>query len=305
MSMLLDLQKELQETAEAVARAERALMRFPDMPSVQATLQAMVQRQVRLREEFEILAQQSGFDVCHYKIETTQSRPPINYITSVLERFQDLFTTVYDAIVTQPKQIARASAEVIAATTFGFGFTFPGSIGVALTLDDNQRLLGDPAFDEAMAAVFQMMETRTPDGVLDLSRKYGVATIRMTQQWAKANASARFGADIQWQRKDSGRRRLRIQEPEINQLERTISQTTERTIELLTGELIVVDVEQKMFQMRVGTRIIRGTYGDAISIINPAALPRQYRAELEVSSRILSGEREEEKTYFLVNLEPT
>ena len=52
MNALLELRTEIEQTNEAVARAERAFALHPDIPSAQETLRAIVQRQERLQKEF-------------------------------------------------------------------------------------------------------------------------------------------------------------------------------------------------------------------------------------------------------------
>jgi hypothetical protein len=304
MSMLLDLQRELQETNDAVARAERALGQYPNLPSVEATLRAIVQRRDRLQEEFAAVAQSSGHDVCRYWIETTEPNPSIINITDVLGSFQKLFTAVYDAITNAPKQIASWGSEASAATRLGFAYTVPGSIGIVMVVDESRELIPDRKLDEAITGVFEMMRARRPEQVLDLSRRFGLATVRVAREWAAENAKAGFGANVEWRRKDDVQQRVRLQTPEIIQLESAIDRASHKQTEKVTGELVEVNVEEKTFRMRVDLEnFIPGTYADAITPERPASVPHRYEATIEVTRRILSQGAEDSVSYFLVRLD--
>jgi hypothetical protein len=304
MSTLLDLQMELQETNEAVARAERTLGQHPNLPSVQATLRAIVQRRERLQEEFVVIAQASGRDVCRYWIETTEPNPSILNITDVLGSFQKMFTAVYDAITNAPKQIASWGSEASAATRLGFAYTVPGSIGIVMVVDESRELLPDRKLDEAITGVFEMMSARRPEQILDLSTRFGLAAVRVTREWAAENAKAGFGANVEWRRKDDVQQRVRLQTPEIIQLESAIDRASHRQTEKFVGELVEVNVEEHTFRMRLDLEnVISGTYADAITPDRPASVPHHYEATMEVTRRILTQGAEDSVSYFLIRLD--
>jgi hypothetical protein len=305
MSSLLDLQMEIQRTNEAVARAERTLLQHPTLPSAQATLRSFVQLRDRLQEDFATAARASGHDVCRYKIETTDPNPSVLEIAEVIGKFQRLFTAVYDAITNLPKQIARAGAEAMGATRLGFGYTFPGSIGVAMTVDETQALIPSADLDNAMQGVFEIIRARHPDEILRLRDRFGLATVRIAREWASDNAKAGFGADVEWLRKDDVRRHVRVQTPEIIQLENAIDRASDQQSETMMGELVEVNFENQTFQLRLNLEtVISGTYRDAITPDRPATVPHSYNAVLQVSRRILSQGTEDAVSYFLVRLDP-
>lgn len=306
MSRLAELQNELQEIAAAIARAERTVAAHPDVPSVLATLQTAQKRREYLEGEFLVVANELELDVCSYRIELDDGRPTLQGITGVLGSFQRLFTSVYAAIDKGPRQTTKVGAEITDATAFGFAYTFPGSVGVVMTLPNERLLVNKTKLDEAIEGVFEMMKARTPGDVKECSRKFGVASVRVVHQWAEENAKAGFGADIAWRRKDHVRDSFRIQRPEIVRLEMAIHETTDEQEETFVGELVMVDVVEKTFKMRVGPDLIEGTFKDAISATHSAELPRQYRAMVRVAKRILGADDNEEPvSRFLLSLDPT
>jgi hypothetical protein len=72
--------------------------------------------------------------------------------------------------------------------------------------------------------------------------------------------------------------RVRLQTPEIVQLEIAIAKATENYQETMTGELVRIDYEDKTFQMRVepDAKLISGAYENAVSLARPAQVPRRY-----------------------------
>lgn len=303
MSRLADLQIELLETSVAMTRAERSLVLHPDVPSVLATLQTFQSRHKNLEHEFLAEANLLELDVCSYRIELDNARPKIPAITAVLGSFQQLFTTIYASVANSvQRQNTRASAEIEEASSFGFGYTFPGSLGVMMTISNERMLMGETALDEAMAGVMDAMKAREPYQVKEIAQRFGVAAIRVTHQWASENSKAGFGADILWQRKEDVKARVRIQPPEIARLRAAINETTNDTDAEIVGELFMANTEEKLFKMRASGQLIEGRYTDAISVIHAATLPKQYRAKIRVAQPILKTDGEEPISYFLVSL---
>ena len=300
MNALLELRAEIERTNEGVARAERAVALYPDIPSTAETLKAIVQRRDRLQAEFMRAAELARRDVCKYAIETEDPIPAMQDIAAVWGTFQRLFTTVYDVIVSHaPKQIEKFSESILAKTRFGFAYTFEGSVGVVMTVEQGGDLVPDTALDVAMTCVFEIMKSQRPEEIIDVSRRYGLATVRVMREWAAENARARFGANVEWVGTGPMPQRLRLQVPEIIRLEGAINRAAEQTDETREGELIGVNYEERTFQMRTSPEqlLISGTYDDAVSLENPAQVPSRYIAYVRVSRRIFLRER---KTRFLI-----
>jgi hypothetical protein len=303
MTGLAEIQRDLNETAEAIAHAERSLALHPDLPSTFARLQGFQKRRANLERQFHETTNLLGLDVCRYRIELDETRPSVQAVTSVLSAFQKLFTAVYAAI-TGPRQTTKFAADITEATDFGFAYTFPGSLGVAMTIQNDRLLLNQTRLDEAMAGVFEVMKARTVEDIRAVSERYGVATVRVAHQWTVDNAIANFGADITWQRKDDVRAALRVQPSEIRKLQSAINETTAEHDAKVIGELVMVDTEEKRFKMRIAGRPIEGRYSDAISIVHSAELPATYTAEMTVTRKIVATDDEEPVSYFLVRLSP-
>jgi len=305
MSQLAELQRDLQDVYVAIAHAERTLAAHPFVPSVEATLRTIQIRRENLEEQFFSVANKIGLDVCCYRIEPPDyQRTTIAGMTAVLGAFQKVFTSVYDAIVNGPKKSAKASAAVIDATTFGFAYTFPGSTGVMMTLENERLLLTETDLDIAMRKTFELMSYRDQSQIEEVTKQVGLGAVRQAYQWANENAIAGYGAAIDWQREGVSKFNVRIQTQEISRLASVIKRATAKDEVTLIGDLLHVSIPDKTFQMQVDERMIQGGFDVAISHAHPVQLPQRYRATLNVHEKVITEEGEDEIAYFLLRLDP-
>ena len=303
MTSLAQLQEELQETSAAIARAEQALVRHPYVPSVLATLKTIQKRHANLEQQFSEVASVAGLDVCRYRIDIEAAPPTVTGVSGVLLAFQKLVTAVYAAVkYAMPRQTTKTSAETIDETEFGFAYTFPGSLGIAMTLPNEITLLNRSYLDDAMLGVFDIMKARSTDDVKSVSNRFGMAAVRLAHNWATENTHAGFGAAISWQRRDDVRASIRVQRPEIARLRAAINETTEETDAEIVGQLVMVNTEEKKFMMRVNGDLIEGQFSDAISTVRSAELPKEHAALIRITKKILPAEGEPPVSYFLLNL---
>jgi hypothetical protein len=304
MSRLEELQKDLQRASAAVVHAERTLAANPNVPSVAATLRTIQKRRENLEQQFIAVAAEHGLDVCGYRIELNEKPATISGLTAVLSAFQKVFTSVYDALVRGPKLTAKVGAETIAATELGFAYTYPGSVGVMMTLANARLLVGDTKVDEAMGQTFELLNVRDKDQVEAMTEIVGLPAVRLAHQWATENAKAGFGADITWMRDDSVKKELHLQKQEIAEVAWSIRHATAKEEIVVVGELLDVALSSRTFQMQLDDKVIQGEFKDAINAQHPAQLPKTYRATLNVMRKIVIEDGKEEVTYFLVRLDP-
>jgi hypothetical protein len=306
MSRLAELQRDLQSAAAAVAHAERTLASHPNVPSVLATLRTIQNRRVSLEEQFFAAADELGLDACGYRIELEGHTASISGLTAVLGIFQKIFTTVYDALEHGTKKTSKSSADSIDATTLGFAYTFPGSVGVMMTLA-NDRFLFESKLDAAMEKTFDLIRAKDPQELQLLTELVGVPPVRLVHQWAEENVKAGFGADIVWRRDDLVKREVRIQAPEIAQKAAMISSMSALERVVVVGELLDVSLSEHTFRMQVRDKIIQGSFDKVISSQHPVKLPKTYQATMNILQKIVVDESGQEQVdYFLLQLdEPT
>jgi hypothetical protein len=306
MSRLAQLQQDLQLASAAVARAERVLAQYPNLPSALATLRTIENRRSSLEEQFFAAAAEAGLDVCGYRIEHSGSTASISGLTAVLGKFQKLFTTVYDALQHDgpKKKKARVSAEVADATSLQFAYTFPGSVGVMMTLP-NEKLLFESKLDDAMKKTFELMTAQDAEHIQVLTDTVGLPAVRIAHEWAEENVTAGFGADIAWRRGDELKTEIRVQIPQITHLASVLRLMKAKEQIEVVGQLLDVAITDRTFQMDVDDKIIHGTFDyTLINAMHPVQLPKTYLATLTISQRVALPESGAEQIeYHLLRLD--
>lgn len=307
MSRILEIQDNLQDTAAAIARLERAVREDPQSRSLLAMIRSLEKRQQEQEADFLLEADSLGVDVCSYRLFAEQGRPTIAGLSKALGDFQNLVSVVYDTVKSaRPKERARVSSEIMHETAFTFGYAFSGSLGVVLTLPNQRLLVGESHLDEAIRVVFSMARVSNPEEILDFARRLGPGPVRAMYQWALDHAKAGLGADIEWRRNREIRANLLIQRPELDNLHRVIGRTSDETTEEMTveGQLVGADVKRRSFHLQVeGQPDISGSFTDAISESQTVELPRPYRVTLTKTVRICYSTEQEDTSYRVIRLE--
>jgi hypothetical protein len=189
------------------------------------------------------------------------------------------------------------------ATAFGFGYTFPGSVGVMMTLPNERLLVGPTQLDEAMDTTPNLISARDPDDIQKMTQTVGLASVRLAHQWALENSKGYLGADISWQRTEEVKFWLRLQPQEIVEVAGSIGAAIAHEQIQLIGELLHVNVFDHTFEMIADGKKISGTFTRAITENSPAQLPKRYLATLMVNTKVALIDGEEQISYFLVSLD--
>jgi hypothetical protein len=307
MIRLLELQERLRDTSAAMAELERASVKEPNSPSLMVMAESLRKRKSVLDSEYSTEADSLGIDICTYRIFGEHDHQTLRALVQTLGDFQSLVSTVYDAVKSKvPKMRARMSADVVAETEFGFGYIFPGSVGVVLTIP-NQRLLGiESELDESILGISSMAKAKDPAEVLQYAKKFGGASIRALYRWAYDHDELGLGASIEWKRNQVIRSHLLTQQPELKRLHETIGMTSEEIITELeiNGTLVGAEVTRKTFHILLDNgENIRGSFQDAISEAQTAELPSRYRAFIVKREQIKYSTEEPIVSYDLNKLE--
>lgn len=308
MTALADIQEKLQATTEAISRLELAIKDQPGLPSLLANMKSLQNRYSALESDFAAAAEQYGVDVCSYRIFPDGGRTTVNAVAKALLNFQYMFAHVYDALTKGPKRKGPVSDETARQTSFGFAYTFPGSLGVVMTLE-KEAVLYDGKLDEAIQTVFEMAKVERSEMIKEYSHRLGAAPIRAMFNWVNDLAYCDSGVDIKWYRNRQRHSKLFIQKQELISLRRALlEESEEETTEFtLVGELVGADVARKSFHFKVRregkTEDIQGYFSDAISPSHTVELPKMYKATIQKKTKIRYSTEEEEIHNFLLRIE--
>jgi len=309
MTRIAEIQQKLLETNKAIAEMEKAIAIDPKSLSLSAMMKSLENRYQDLEAHFLAAVDSLGIDVCAYRIFPEEESPTLKALSSVLGDFQNLVSTVYDAIKTAiPKIRARISAEIVAETEFRFGYTFPGSVGVVLTIPNQRLLIGESYLDESLRVISEMAKVHDSPEVLEYAKRLGPASVRSLYKWAYDHAESGLGVDIEWRRQQLIKTRLFAQRPELERLHQIIGLTSEERVSELTvyANLVGVELIRRSFHLKLDTgEDIRGSLAEDIDISEKQTveLPKRYKAHVKKTEKIRYSTEEEDISYNLLNLE--
>lgn len=263
-------------------------------------------RQQSLESTFAHLAGTYQLDVCRYRlISEDEERPKIMALASALADFQALFTQVYDALINGPKQRSTVGAKIAAETALSYGYSFAGSVGFVLTLSNRQFERREAELDSAIGLVFEMAKADSSDQIVHYAKELGPPPIRLMYKWAGDHTQWGLSADVQWARGEDVRASLRVQAPELVNLQRAIDETSDEVIEEITlsGQLIGADVNSHLFRMALEDgNEIKGRMVETIGAEYTVELPKWYVARIRKTTRIKYSTDREEVSYLLLSL---
>jgi hypothetical protein len=314
MSELLELQHKLLDTSATISQLERALLADPQSPVLRLNLDSVVNRFNRLENEFHALATREALDVCTYRLFASSELSnqandrvlSLRGMSSALHDFQTAFSSLFDALKNGRRLRSRMTADVIQATSFAFGYAFPGSVGIVLTLEHERLLLGGDMLDDAITTFFTLAQAPTDEDIRAIGHRLGPAPLRAMFKWAQAHIEESLGADIAWRRGTEVAATLFLQVQELEHLSSAIAATSEDTRETLNiaGRLTGADIQTRRFRFEPdGAEAVSGSFIDAINETHTVTLPSRYRAHLEKATRIHYSSEEEQVTWRLLSLE--
>jgi hypothetical protein len=284
MSILLDIQKQLDRASERVARLERSLRDNPGFPSIAANLDTAVRIQTQLQMQFDEAAATIGIDVFKYRAFNDTDRTEAGPAFGAISAFQRLVSVVFGSLKYHRKQRAAISRELAAETAFGFGYAFGGSVGVVLTVPSDSDLFRESFLDESIKLIFEMAKVNDAKAMQVYADRLGPGSINALREWAEGNADNGLGADIEWRRGASVKDSLFLQRQQLSAIRTAIDQTSSEEQNSLdvVGVLLGADIALKTFhiQLENGTEIKGSVEPGAIDRKHEAVLPRKYKARI-------------------------
>lgn len=308
MNELLDLREKLQDTHATMARLREAMAATPNDEGLALMAESLVSRQENLEGRFSEVANTQQLDVCKYRLipETGQAYPILG-LSKILGEFQELVTTVFDAIKThKPKTRARIAPELVQMSSFDFGYVVPGSLQIVLTVPNDRLLLVESELDQAVSTVFRLMKSNDSREIGELAAQVGVASIKKLYELAKDHYKYALSADITWLRAKEPRGDVLVQPAEFERLCGRLSEKSDETNEAITveGRLVGLDVDLGTFHMAFAEgEDIRGRIGGAFRDGGrPSEVPGNYIAGMMKTTVIYYSTQEDKVSYELVEL---
>jgi len=307
MNVLLDLREKLQDTHATMAHLRRAIAASPDDEGLALMAESLAHRQEVLQANFSEAANSNQLDVCKYRlIPETGEAYPILGLSKILGEFQELVTTVFDAIKTRkPKTRARIAPELVQLSSFDFGYVVPGSLEIVLTVPNDRLLLVESDLDQAVNTVFRLLKSDDSREIGELASQVGVASIKKLYELAEDHYKYALSADITWARAAEKRGEILVQPSEFERLCGRLAEKSDETSEPISvrGRLVGLDVELGTFHMTFPEgEDIRGRLAGAFQEGRPSEVPGNYVADMIKTTVIYYSTREDRVTYELIEL---
>jgi len=308
MNNLADIIIKISDTQAAIREVESAMALSPTRSALQLSYNSLMKRHEILEAKFIKYASDDHLDVCSYRVfSEADNIYPIFAFGSALRDFQKWFSSIYDALKTGPKQRARLSADIIAESSLNLAFTYPGSIGIAMTIP-SERMLFENDLQRAMVKSTEMLRAINSDQVHQFVQELGAASIRSLYLWVTDHVNANLGVDIQWITKESSVAKISAGVERMRALKQAIEETSdiEETVFETRGWLVGADTQKHTFHMVfVGADEMRGKMSESIGDSYTVELPQQYIAKIRKTAFINYATDEEKVTYFIESLRRT
>jgi hypothetical protein len=238
----------LQDTDTAASRFEQLGADNPTDDIHTINMRAIRKRRADLERRITTELRATQSDLIEYHVERKEiDRYPALAVAKAIAGFQELVTSVFDAIRTVPKQRYRPSASSTELSTLNFAMALPiGSVLVSMSVENDRLIAVKSDLDQTFERVFEILKTRESGALRELSQRVGIASIAKAHDWAAS--AAEFGLNTRISiRKDLEREplNLSISGVEAQELKEVIEEKSDRTIEpeMVTGELIGIDVD--------------------------------------------------------------
>lgn len=306
MSAIQELQIRLQGTNALIARYEETIA-LPTTTESEALALRVNMRSLRnlakrLEAEFLEHAALEKLGVYRYRLLTGEQAPSLAGVGEAWAKLQNLYSSVYRSITKSLGEEAK-----FLSPELGFAYSFPGSVGVVVTLPSKlagEALLTGSPVEDASEIVFNLIERRDVQGI---AKRLGPAPIQAMNDWLEVHAKHHYGLDIEWKEDNAVKRHAEVPESQINDLQTAVQNTKTHVTTIFQGMLTKVDTEKKTFGLKAdGGEEVEGTYAeDVIQEQHAASVPARYTATIvTVTEMVYTSKKPPKPEVILEKLDP-
>ncbi|MBN9526412.1 MAG: hypothetical protein J0H82_09425 [Alphaproteobacteria bacterium] len=307
MSDLDSLLDRLRESYAAINEVERVAANAPGDKFVLANLTALKREASRLESIWEEECRSDQVEVCRYRlIPAHDENYDLASVAKSLLDFQELFSQIFDSLKNGVKKRPRISGIISAETAFNFGFSYPGSLGIALMVASEKNLFSGK-FDEAVKAFNQVLRIEDEFAVRDVAKNLGDAVVKKVYDWSKVNYFSGYNIDIIWSSVDGVRRGGAIDMEALGRIVDLIEKTSDVAEDSFEsrGTLVGIDSVKKRFRFVDPDGLdYSGGLADDFPLEKKWAINSPYVADIMVQSVTEYATQETKQTHKLRNLRP-
>lgn len=311
MSQILKLLDDLRDT-DTVSERLRELE--PDQEILRENLEGIQRRREVIARRLNEELRTSQSDLVQYHVRKNEDdRYPVLAVAKAISGFQELVTSVFDAIRSAPKKQYRPLADNVVLSTLDLAMALPvGSVLVSMSVQNDRLLAVKSDLDQTFDRVFEIINTRDSERLRGLADVVGIASISKAHAWAAATCNFGLSTKIEI-RKDltSEPQRVEISNLQAQTLKDIIEEKSDKQVdpETVVGELIGIDVDDNpdrtYFHLdTIDKRTIIGKLDSSFPRGQHWAVREFYMARLAKVTTTRYSTGEERVDWLLVHLQP-
>lgn len=269
-------------------------------------LLAIERQRDEIKRDLEAYLSQEHRSFFVYRIlRSGDQKYPAKAVGGALEAFQDLLTSVYDALINGPKKRFRPSFTSVQDTMLEFGGASAGSVKIFLAADEQRLLVDQTNLQRALVLVDRTLSAQNTDDLTELASTVGIASISKAYDWARHSVENGFSTELKWGYDLNGSNTFLISSDEAERVRSLIAERSdEETTEVTEiGVLHGFDKESSYFNFSpIGTR--EHIKGDVSSLVPEKVMTGvSYKATFAKTIVTVFSTGEEKVRWLLLRLE--
>lgn len=260
----------------------------------------------RAAQELEKVAVNEQLDVCRYRLVAADSGTfSVRGVSRSLGAFQEVFTFVYDALASSPKQIARLAQDRYDETALEFGYSFEGSLGVVLVAPGGRSLFGSSKFDDALDAINAIFDISDENELRDAAVRIGRASVQKVFEWSNVNFREGFAVDLKWLTPSAIHKGRYLEWKQFERLASLIGRTSDVDTKFIVARGVLVgfsSVSKTFHFVEPDGEAYRGQLSEGFPSTREWTINRSYVADLGVEKTIRLATGDEITRYRLRDL---
>lgn len=311
MNELARILSQLQETDSVSAQFERVLQTNPNDEVARINSESVLKRRSDLERRLSNELRSTQADLVEYHVSRTEDEKyPVLAIAKAISGFQELVTSVFDALKSAPKQRYRPSAENTALSSLDFGMALPvGSVLVSMSVPNDRLLAVKSELDQTFDSVFKILNTKEPEALREIASQVGIASIAKAHDWAASTAQFGLNTKIKVQKDIASAINFEISTEGAQSLKEIIEEKSDQKVIPLQvqGELVGIDVDRPNTYFHLKTadgRDLKGKLSDTFPAGQEWAVHINYSASLLQVTTIRYATGEEKIDWVLAALGP-
>ncbi|PJZ86887.1 hypothetical protein [Leptospira levettii] len=301
---LFEIQSMISSSEEMLRNIEAEIQIHPNIPSLKSAYKSLNERKQSLEEMYLAEAKKSGYEVCNYRIIPSTQSVTLPGLGELLNLFQNLYSSIYDAILKGSRDRSRFSKETLSNSIFSFGFSYAGSLGLILTLPKETLLYGEPTSIVAFEKFHELINVNSTNAITDFGKQYGPSVLRSLYKWTKHHLDYRYNIDVSFLPPDSNEISFQLQKGSFERIFSLLNSTAEKTFTPINfeGQLVGIDTDNRTFHIKNLDEDIKGFLAGDFSLNDPIAVLKYYKAKIIRESELKYSSDYEDYKYYLESL---